>query len=193
MICALNAFARVRYDITMKKTFKFGHWMNLNVFFFILMSFLRFWFQKLDGEVLEMVVGHLLSGHLLPPIFGQLLPLFWDICSPYFRTFAHRTFAHRTFATPFFGTFAPCHNFAAEPRQKWKWIWKNVFGVLTFRRKITLWTLTTYTISSRWVPFQETMALAVDQIIAQLQGEDDDVDEDMDGDVGENLPLLLYS
>ena len=26
------------------------------------------------------------------------------------------------------------------------------------------------------------MALAVDQIIAQLQGEDDDVDEDMDGD-----------
>ena len=59
---------------------------------------------------------------------------------------------------------------------------KNVFGVLTFRRKITLWTLTTYTISSRWVPFQETMALAVDQIIAQLQGEDDDVDEDMDGD-----------
>ena len=38
------------------------------------MSFLRFWFQKLDGEVLEMVVGHLLSGHLLPLIFGQLLP-----------------------------------------------------------------------------------------------------------------------
>ena len=37
-------------------------------------------------------------------------------------------------------------------------------------------------ISNRWVPFQETMALAVDQIIAQLQGEDDDVDEDMDGD-----------
>ena len=103
------------------------------------------------------------------------------------------TFAHRTFAPPFLGHLLPVTILQQSQGKSESEYEKNVFGVLTFRRKITLWTLTTYTISSRWVPFQETMALAVDQIIAQLQGEDDDVDEDMDGDVGENLPLLLYS
>ena len=123
-------------------------------------------------------------------------PLFWDSCSPYFGTFAPPISGHLLIGhllPPFLGHLLPVTILQQSQGKSESEYEKNVFGVLTFRRKITLWTLTTYTISSRWVPFHETMALAVDQIIAQLQGEDDDVDEDMDGDVGENLPLLLYS
>ena len=41
--------------------------------------------------------------HLLPPILGHLLPLFWDICSPLFRTFALRTFALGHLLPPILG------------------------------------------------------------------------------------------
>ena len=117
-------------------------------------------------------------------------PLFWDSCSPYFGTFAppisgHLLIGHLLIGhllPPFLGHLLPVTILQQSQGKSESEYEKNVFGVLTFRRKITLWTLTTYTISSRWVPFQETMALAVDQIITQLQGEDDDVDEDMDGD-----------
>ena len=109
-------------------------------------------------------------------------PLFWDSCSPYFGTFAppisgHLLIGHLLIGhllPPFLGHLLPV-TILQQSQGK---------SESEYEKKC---------ISSRWVPFQETMALAVDQIIAQLQGEDDDVDEDMDGDVGENLPLLLYS
>ena len=42
-------------------------------------------------------------GHLLPPILGHLLPLFWDICSPLFQTFALQTFALGHLLPPILG------------------------------------------------------------------------------------------
>ena len=97
-------------------------------------------------------------------------PLFWDSCSPYFGTFAppisgHLLIGHLLIGhllPPFLGHLLPVTILQQSQGKSESEYEKNVFGVLTFRRKITLWTLTTYSIrglQKKIVPFSRVLTL----------------------------------